>query len=251
MRQKCELHKRGTLIPSEAANWCEWINHLQVAIQNTYVWANGRTPPAWGEKLMCWWAMSQIFTGQIQDCRLFHYLPVSHPVIRSVFLLLSPSVCLSLNEVLAESMKRWKENKMPFDPAALCYSSVREHYHDNPTKKSAKGYQSQICRPLMHRLLMHRHRVWTGWLNKNAAASTRRPCQVPFSFHSLSWSFSFFTFPTAGSTKPSLLSQQYFQFWSNNCELHAMLHCWELYCFMFDIFTARGERYYPPVMRRT
>ena len=53
---------------------------------------------------------------------------------------------------------------MPFDPAALCYSAVRERYHDNPTEESAKGYQSQICRPLMHRLLMHRHRVWTGWI---------------------------------------------------------------------------------------
>lgn len=24
---------------------------------------------------------------------------------------------------------------MPFDPAALCYGSVREHYSENPTKK--------------------------------------------------------------------------------------------------------------------
>lgn len=154
MRQKCELHKRGTLIPSEAANWCEWINHLQLAIQNTYVWANGRTPPAWGAKLMCWWAMSQIFTGQIQDCRQFHYLPVSHPIIWSVF---SAYFCLSLPVSLVQwslgwEYERWKENKMPFDPAALCYSSVKEHYPDNPTKKSAKGYQSQISRHLMRRL---------------------------------------------------------------------------------------------------
>ncbi len=66
--------------------------------------------------------------------------------------------------------------------------------------------------------------------------------------------FSFFMFPIAGSTKQSEFSQQHFQLrllWSNNCELHAMLHCWQLYCFMFDILTARGERYYPPVMRRT
>lgn len=107
MRLKCELHKWGTLIPSEAANWCEWINHLQLAIQNTYVWANGRTPPAWGEKLMCWWAMSQIYAGQIQDCGLFHYLPVSHPIFKSVFLFLPPSVWISLFPLLARSMKSW------------------------------------------------------------------------------------------------------------------------------------------------
>ncbi len=99
--------KKRTLVPSEAPKWCEWINHLQLSIQNTYAWANGRTPPPWGEKLMCWWAMSQIFTGQIQDCRQFHYLPVSHPVIWSVFLSISVSLCLSLPLLLARSMKSW------------------------------------------------------------------------------------------------------------------------------------------------
>lgn len=172
MRQKCELHERRTLIPSEAANWCEWINHLQLTIQNTYVWANGRTPPAWGEKLMCWWAMSQIFTGQIHDCKLPHYLPVKW----SVFLSVSVSFfCLPLSHFLNRSLKsllrvwRWKENKRPFDPAALCCGYVKEHYSDNPTKKSATRYQSQISRPLMHRLLMHRHKVWTCWLNRTKA----------------------------------------------------------------------------------
>lgn len=97
----------------------KWINHLQLAMQNTSVWANGRTPPARGEKLMCWWAMFQIFTGQIHDCRLFHYLPVSHPVIWSVFLPISvslfPSLPLllsrSLNEFLAESTRDEKKTK--------------------------------------------------------------------------------------------------------------------------------------------
>lgn len=65
---------------------------------------------------------------------------------------------------------------------------------------------------------------------------------------------SFFTFPTTSSTKSSEFSRQHFQLrllWSNNCELHAMLHCWQLYCFMFDILTVWGEWYYPPVMQRT
>ena len=123
-RWACELHKRGTLIPSEAANWCEWINHPLLAVQNTSVWANGRTPPAWGEKLMRWWAMSQIFTGQIRACRLFHYLPVSRPVICSVFLSISvhlrPSLSLSplslslpllLSRILARSVKSWLQEK--------------------------------------------------------------------------------------------------------------------------------------------
>lgn len=65
--------------------------------------------------------------------------------------------------------------------------------------------------------------------------------------------FSFFVFPTAGRTKSSEFSQQHFQLgslWSNNCELHAMLHCWQLYCFMFDILGARGEWYFHPVTWR-
>lgn len=126
MRQKCELHKRGTLIPSEAANWCKWINHPQLAIQNTYVWANGRSPPVWGEKWMCWWAMAQIFTGQIQVCRLLHYLPVNCCVFfssvcsslllsvrLSLFLFLSFSLSLShsLIEAFAESMRDEKKTK--------------------------------------------------------------------------------------------------------------------------------------------
>lgn len=98
--------QRGTLIPSEAANWCEWINHPQLSIQNTPAWANGRTPPARGEKLMCWWAASQIFTGQTQDCRLFHYLPVSHPVIWYVFLSISVSLCPSLSRSLSRFLSR-------------------------------------------------------------------------------------------------------------------------------------------------
>lgn len=36
---------------------------------------------------------------------------------------------------LGWELERWKEKKMPFDPSALCYSSVKEHYHDNPSKK--------------------------------------------------------------------------------------------------------------------
>ena len=66
--------------------------------------------------------------------------------------------------------------------------------------------------------------------------------------------FSFMVFPAAGGTKSSEFSQQRFQLrslWSNNCDLHAVLHHLQLYCFMFDILTERGERYYPPVMPRT
>lgn len=99
---------------------------------------------------------------------------------------------------------------------------------------------------------MHRHKIWTSWLNRNAD-KIDHPCQVPFSFHSLSWSFSCFMFLQAGSTKPCEFIQLHFQLrllWSDDCELHAKLHCWELYCFMSDIPTARGEPYYPPVMQR-
>lgn len=59
-------------------------------------------------------------------------------------------------------------------------------------------------------------------------------------------------FLQSAGTKTSEFSQQRFQLtlWSNNCEVHAMLHCWELYSFMFDTLTVLGEWYYPPVMQR-
>lgn len=97
MRQKCELHRRATLVPSEAANWCEWINHLQLAIPNAYVWANGRAPPARGGKLMCWWAMSQIFTGPNPGPQAVP-LPACQPSRHRLcfFPSISVSLCLSL-----------------------------------------------------------------------------------------------------------------------------------------------------------
>lgn len=116
MRQKCELHKRGTLIPSEAANWCKWINHPQLAIQNTYVWANGRSPAVWGAKLMCWWAMAQIFTGQIQAaplpaCQLlwfFFLLSVPLSFCLSVSFSFSPPLCLFLTHSLKPLPRVWE-----------------------------------------------------------------------------------------------------------------------------------------------
>lgn len=92
-----------------------------------------------------------------------------------------------------------------------------------------------------------------GWIgmqqNRNSI-----PAKCLFHFIFSLGLFSFFMCPIAGSTKPSEFSQQHFQLrllWSNNCELHAMLHCWQLYRFMFDTLAVRGEQYYPTVMRRT
>lgn len=210
--------------------------NVKLYIQNTSVWANARSPPAWGEKVTCWWAIAQIFTGQIQGCRLFHYLPVSQPVIWS--------------EVLGWECARWKENKMPFDPAAPCYSSVKRHYPDNPdqnnishgvSKPNIQTFNAQST------ILMHRQKS----LDK-LTEQTRHPCQVHFSFCFLPCSFFF---------RHVSYSQQYKDFqiqptafvlrrvlWSSNYDLHAMLHCWQLYCFMFDILTLRREWDYPAVM---
>lgn len=109
MRQKCELHKRGALVSSEAA-WCEWINHLQLAIPNTYVWANGRTPSARGEKLMCWWATSQIFRGPSAVPQAVP-LPACQPSRHLVCFSISVSFCPSLSRSV-ESWLRPREMKI-------------------------------------------------------------------------------------------------------------------------------------------
>ena len=184
-RWACELHKRGTLIPSEAANWCEWINHPPLAVQNTSVWANGRTPPAWGEKLIRWWAMSQIFTGQIRACRLFHYLPVSRPVICSVFLSISVSLrlslSLSLSRILTRSVKSWLREKRDEKKTKWlliqrpCVTALSESITlITPTgkkinKNQPRGIKAEYPDLLLCRLLMHRHRVWAGRLDGKAA----------------------------------------------------------------------------------
>lgn len=231
------------------------------SLSKILLWANGRTP-AWGEKLMCWWAMPQICTGQIQDCRLFHYLPVSHPVIWSVFLSISVSLCPSPPSLplllarwsLGREYERWKENKMPFDPAALCYSSVKEHYPDNLTKRKKKKISHRVSKPNIQTFIAETINAQAQSMDKltkqefGRIETTSLPSTFSFCF------LSFFTFPTTSSTKSSEFSRQHFQLrllWSNNCELHAMLHCWQLYCFMFDILTVWGEWYYPPVMQRT
>lgn len=166
--------------------------------------------------------------GRFYCCRLL-YLPVRRPVILAVFLLLLLSLPLSLAQwSLGWDYKRWKENKMPFDPAALCYSSVKEHYGDNPTKREEKKYQSQKCSALMHSLLMHRQ-IRTGWRNRNAAEWTQRPCKVPLTFL-----FYLFGFPVASSTELFHFSQHHFSVCSDQI---TELHTTETHCFIFDIFT--------------
>ncbi|TNN33379.1 hypothetical protein EYF80_056457 [Liparis tanakae] len=69
---------------------------------------------------------------------------------------------------------------MPFDPAALCYGSVREHYRDDPTeqqprdiKATEEGFNARTA---------SRRGGRSGW--------TQHPCRVALShFHSLSSCF--------------------------------------------------------------
>lgn len=108
--------------------------------------------------------MSQIFTGQIRACRLFHYLPVSRPVICSVFLSISVSLRLSLSlslflsRILTRSVKSWLREKRDEKKTKWlliqrpCVTALSESITlITPTgkknKKSAAGHQSRISRP--------------------------------------------------------------------------------------------------------
>lgn len=172
MKDETEMwtSQRGTLIPSEAANWCEWINHLQLAIQNTYVWANGRTPPAWGEKLMCWWAASQIYAGQIQDCGLLHYLPVSHChlVCFSVYFCppqsVSPSLSRSAESWLRVCQMKRKQNAFwsSSHVLQLCQRALP------PQKSARKVSKPNIQTFNVHTINAQAQRL-DKWLNRNAA----------------------------------------------------------------------------------
>lgn len=191
---------------------------VKLCIQNTSVWANGGSPPAWGEKVTCWWAIAQIFTGQIQDCRLFHYLPVSPPIIWSVFFCLFLSPPRRRSRFLARSVKSWAESARD-EKQTKCLLIQRPRVtalSNGITPKSqtkttsAAGYQSQISRPLMYNINAQAKKVWTSRLNGKAAEQTRHPrSSAFFILFSLLFFFSFVMFSTAGGTKTSKFSQQH------------------------------------------
>lgn len=59
---------------------------------------------------------------------------------------------------------------MPFDPAALCYGSVREHYSDSPTKKEkiTQGV-SKTSLPTFNAKTINAQAQSVGRVNRNAA----------------------------------------------------------------------------------
>lgn len=59
---------------------------------------------------------------------------------------------------------------MPFDPAALCYGSVREHYSDSPTKKEkiTQGV-SKPSLPTFNAKTINAQAQSVGRVNRNAA----------------------------------------------------------------------------------
>lgn len=81
---------------------------------------------------------------------------------------------------------RWKVNKMPLDPAALGYSSVKQHYPDNPTKKKHQPWGFKAKYPDIY-CTEYGKADWTG----KAAGQTQHPCQGHVLFCILSWLFFF------------------------------------------------------------
>ena len=72
---------------------------------------------------------------------------------------------------------------MPFDPAASCHSSVKEHYADNPTKNINHGVPFPNFPAFNAVQLMYTYKVWISAMKRKAAEWTWHPFQVSFSFH--------------------------------------------------------------------
>lgn len=176
-----------------------------------------------------------IFTVHIQACGLFH-LPVSRPVIRSVFPSISvsfsspPSLSRWLSEVLAESVQDEKKTKCLLIQQSYVTALSNSITLITPPKIHQPRGISQISRPPRAKtaVLMHRNKVWTDWTGKQQNDTTSLP--RAFFPPQVLCSVSFFIFPKSSRTKSSKFSQQHVQLRvlrSSTYDLHAVLHQWQ------------------------
>lgn len=194
--------------------------------QNTSLWAHGRSPA--GEEHV---DEHELRPHPGRRSVPLH-LPVSHPVIRSVFTSISvsfsspPSLSRSLSEVLAGSVRDEKKTKCLLIQQSYVTAVSNSVTLITPPKTHQPRGISQISRPLNANTAVLMHKVWTDWLNRIDATSLPSPHPPSFMFclflH-ISWNQQDKVFqiqPTACPVKGAQIKYLLY-------DLHAMLHQWQ------------------------